>query len=187
MKNLKNLLSTLALVSCSLFATFQTQAAIIEQDIFIEDDFFGLINLGTVAVEIDNDVVNTGQGLLYTSFDFPAISLVSLEILGSTGIFDFFDFDAGVDSDNIFAGIEFLFFDIEEFVFVDNWSYQLLFDAANTDMNYADIFDSQGSLVAFGENVFLGQARLSDVSLPSSLSLAGLMALVLFSRRRAQK
>ncbi|MCW8090586.1 hypothetical protein [Alteromonas sp. ASW11-130] len=180
MKKFKTLINVMLLASCSLFAASKAQAAIILQDMFVSG-----YNIGSVLVEVDNDFMNTGY--LDTDFDFPAIQVLDMSVLGlSVDVFDIF---AEVNTDTIFGGLTALVFDVSDTDAGDPWAYQFVYDTALPDDNFADIFDSAGGLLLFAEGgeVQLGEAFLFDVPLPSSLSLAGLMALVLFSRRRVQK
>ncbi len=179
MKKFKTLISVMLLTGCSLVAASKAQAAIILQELVVSG-----INIGSVTVEVDNELMN--MGYMNTDFDFPEVQVLDMTIFGSA--VEVFDIFAEVNTDNIFAGIQALYFDLND-GYEPSWAYTFIYDTAFADDNFADIFDENEDLLLFAEgpDVQLANLQLYDVPLPSSLSLAGLMALVLLSRRRVQK
>jgi hypothetical protein len=161
---LKKLLSQTILVIALSFSATNVHAALITQDIIVDDAGF---TLGTLSIEIDNAALGTG---LVSVTDF-----VSLNLLGVPS-FDVFAFDAIVDTDNINAGIEFLSFDVQEVGF-DLWNYQLVYDAFAPAVNFVDIFDDNGNPIFFSSEISLGGAQVVPEPTAIALMLAGLFAL----------
>tara|TARA_R110000868_G_scaffold31062_4_gene114162 strand:+ start:93 stop:638 length:546 start_codon:yes stop_codon:yes gene_type:complete len=177
MKYLTKLISKSCIaVSLLLAISFSANAVLIKQDIFVDLVSNGAFQLGSIEIELDDNLLNTGS---ISSFD-GGISLVELNIFGGVN-FDFFDFEVIFDTDNLFAGIEFLAFDVLELDFVPGWSYQVEFDASNAGFAFIDIFDENFDAVGFG-SVSLGQA--SVVSAPPSLALFSLTLIALYTRRK---
>lgn len=171
MKNIKQLLITLVV----LFGlTSNAQATLITHDIIIDDS----ILLGSVSIEVDDSLLNKGNGLI-SVFD-----VVELNIFGGT-IFDVWDFEAVIDSDNVFGGIEFLAFDITELAFVDMWRYQLVFDAFESSFNFLDIYNPNDDLVFFSEGVALSQP--AEVVSEPGMALLFATGLLVAMRRRKVK
>lgn len=174
MNYFKKLLFAVTLTLSSLGVTsFSANAGVI----VTQDIFSGFGQLGTVSIEIADSDVNNG---LVSVFDFVEIEIFGL---GSFGL-EVYDFEAVIDGDNVAAGLEFLYFDLEELLFTDNWSYQLIFDAFDTAANFLDIFDSAGAPVYFSDQVSLGDAQISYVSEPSLIALFGLALVGMGVRRR---
>ena len=165
-----------------LFTSLSAQATIIKQDVFLDSDNFGVFRIASIELSFDETLLNTG--LLDT--DQAGLSLLLLSIFDDPNV-EFFDFFAVIDTDNLFAGIEYLVFDVQETAYFDNWNYNLIFDAFDPDTNLMDIFDSFGDLVTFG-TVFLSQAEIvRDVPAPGPVALLALAGLVVAARRRAQQ
>ena len=171
MKYFKKLLATALLCVSTLGLTsFSANAVLISHDIILN----GSINLGSVTVEVDDTDLNTG---LIDVFDF-----VELNLLGGT-VFDVFDFEAVIDTDNISAGIEFLYFDVTELAFADMWAYQVQYDAFDDTMNWADIFNLDANLVFFTQDVALSMPP-TLVSEPNIALLFLTAGLAMFVRRK---
>ncbi|QJR79483.1 PEP-CTERM sorting domain-containing protein [Alteromonas pelagimontana] len=134
MKSLKRLCSAAVLMSCSLLFATSSNAAIINQSIIVE----GSVKVGQITMNLDDSLLNTG---LVSSYDTDDFSLVGLSILGNS-LLEFFDFEAIIDTANVAAGLEFLYFDVLETIYDDNWSYQLTYDKYNPESNFLDVFDS---------------------------------------------
>ena len=173
MKYLKKILFAASLAVASLGLTsFSANAVLITQDILVTDPG-SEFTLGTITIDIpDSDL---GNGLV------SAFGYVELSLLG-VPTFDVFDFEAVVDGDNIFAGIEALFFDVMEVGF-DDWSYQMAFDAANPAGNFLDIFDANGDPLFFSSNIALSTPP-GIVSEPSVLALFAVALVAMGVRRR---
>ncbi len=176
MKKFKTLINVMLIASCSFIAASNAHAAIIIQDLIVSD-----ITIGTVAVEVDNDMMN--MGYLDTDFDFPEVQVLDMTIFGTA--VEVFDIFAEVNTDNLFSGIQALYFDVDD-GYDPSWAYIFIYDTAFPDDNFANIFDENEDLLLFAEGaeVQLANLQLFDVPLPSSLSLAGLLTLVLLRRRR---
>jgi hypothetical protein len=189
MKHLKNIIlaATLAVASLGL-TSFSANAIIITQTIELDGDLLGIFDLGFITVEIDDSLLNVGNSYI-DSFG-GAISILEVNLLGkSLALGDFIvdALDVGVDSDNVFAGIEYLFFDFTDIlgVFPSDWTYQVLVDTFAFDPldNSFDIFDSVGLLD-------FGTARLTNATFvpePSTVALFGLALLAMGMRRRVSK
>ena len=183
MKSLKNwVVKTLSAVSLVLALSSTANATLITQDILI-DGFF----LGSLSVDTSNGV-DIGGGLVEISafeemimFDPIFSAFVPVDLLGPETIFLF---NAVIDTNNLFGGIEFLEFDIES---SNAFSYNGIFDAFAVDPafdNFIDIFDTFGGGSAL---VDFGQLSLGNVTVPAP-SAAILMALAiggLMVRRRS--
>lgn len=170
MKYLKKILFAASLAVASLgFTAFSANAVLITQDINVTDAGF---TLGTVSIDIDD--ADLGNGLV-SVFGFVELNLLGVDA------FTVFDFEAIVDGDNIFAGIEFLALDVEEDGF-DFWSYQLVMDAFDPASNFLDIFDGFGDLLFFSDSLAFGKANV--VSEPSALALFALALVAMGARRR---
>jgi hypothetical protein len=176
MKNIIKLISKSCIaISLLLAVSFSANAILIKHDIFVALDTYGSFQIGNIEVEMNQNLLNTG---VVSSFD-GGISLVELNFFGNVN-FDIYDFEAVIDTDNLFAGIEFLILDITEQGFPDNWSYQVEFDAYDAQYAFIDIFDSNDDLVDYG-SVSLSQA---SVSAPSTFALFSLALIALYTRRK---
>jgi hypothetical protein len=184
MKYLKKLISKSLLAITLIFATsFAANAGLIniKHDIF--GDSFGKI--GSIEVQIDESLFNTG--VLDSAFgDEITLININLSELYSWGdVFNIFFFEVVIDSDNIFAGIEFFEFDADDVGFGPfTWSYQMVFDAA-LGFGFLDVFDLDGNAVFF-DSISLGAAQISalQVSAPSTIALFTLAMGALLIRRR---
>lgn len=141
---LKKLLSQAVLLLAMTFAT-TANAVLITQDINVDDAGF---TLGSISIQIDD--ADLGNGLVSVS-EFADLTLFGISDL------DVFGFEAVIDTNNIYAGIEFLFFDVQEIGF-DFWNYQLIYDNFAPGANFVDIFDSTGP-VFFSTEISLGEHK----------------------------
>ncbi|GGO63301.1 PEP-CTERM sorting domain-containing protein [Bowmanella pacifica] len=176
MKSIKKIFAGLGLIAAM---TCNANAALITQDL-IEvalDGSTGVI--GSITINTDNALVDpvhgTGEVLSFVSFNF-----LGYDIPVDDSIF----FQAIFDTNNIYAGIEFLDFDID--FSLPGWAFQGYFDAFdNPDFNYFTVFDSGSADLLFVNGLALGQA--SVVSEPATLAMFGLMLGLLGMRRKMQK
>ncbi len=166
----KKLLSKAILVLAMSFAATNVHAVLITQDINVDDAGF---TLGTLSIEIDDAALGNG---LVSVFEFTDLNLLGVPS------FDVFGFEAIIDTDNIYAGIEFLFFDVQEVGF-DFWNYQLIYDQFAPSANFLDIFDDSGNPIFFSSDISLGKAAVVPEPAAIALMLAGLFSLRL--RRKA--
>ncbi|MAD77314.1 MAG: hypothetical protein CML20_21485 [Rheinheimera sp.] len=181
MKSITKLISKSLFAITLMFATsFAANAGLINIKQDIIGDFYGKI--GSIEIQIDNSQLNTG--ILDTAFG-DSITLINFNLsdLYSWGdVFNVFLFEVVIDSDNIFAGIEFFEFDGDDVGFGPfTWSYQMIFDDA-FGFGFLEVFDLDGNLVDF-DSISLGAAQV--VSAPSTIALFTLaMGALLFRRRR---
>ncbi|SNY55123.1 PEP-CTERM protein-sorting domain-containing protein [Arsukibacterium tuosuense] len=179
MKSLKKLISKSLLAITLMFATsFAANAGLINitHDINDLDGF----KLGSIQVQIDESLLNTG--FLDTAFgdEITLININLSDLLSWGDVFDIFDFGAVIDSDNIYAGIEFFEFDADDVGFgLETWSYYMTYDAFG--LSYLEIFDLSGNAI-FETEFTLGAAQV--VSAPSTIALFTLAMGGLLIRRR---
>nr|WP_269814691.1 PEP-CTERM sorting domain-containing protein [Bowmanella yangjiangensis] len=176
MNKIKKLLSTLCLLAA---VSTQANAALITQDLIevASDGSTGII--GSITIDTNgalyDPVFGTGEVLSFVSFNFLGYDIP---------VEDGYSFQAIFDTNNIYAGIEFLDFDID--FSLPGWAFQGYFDAFdNPDYNYFTVFDSGSADLLFVNGLALGQA--SVVSEPATLVMFGLMLGLLGMRRKMQK
>ncbi|GAB2931274.1 PEP-CTERM sorting domain-containing protein [Rheinheimera gaetbuli] len=174
MKSLTKLISKSLLAITLIFSTsFAANAALIKQDII--GDIYG--NIGYIEIAIDDSLLNTGS-LLDSAYG--EITLVSFRLFG-LDVFDIFGFSAVVDSDNIFAGIEFFEFDGDDVGFgADTLRYYLIVEAL-LGFGTLEVTDINGDFVGF-DTLSFGTAQV--VSAPSTIALFVLAMGGLLMRRR---
>ncbi len=175
MKKLKALFSAAVLACCSMMFAAQSQAAIISQSVYV-----GGLEIISYDLELDNSLINSGMGAIST-YDGLAFNLVDFYIPLADGWNPVMnDFEAVIDVDNIFAGVEFLYVDAEDDF---PWYYSVYYDAFSTIDNYVAIFFAGDyQLEAFEDDVMV----VNSVSLsePSVLALFALAFGGLMVRRR---
>ena len=180
MKSLTKLISNSLFAVTLIFATsFAANAGLIniKQDIF--SDAFGKI--GSIEIQIDNSQLNTG--VLDTAFgdDITLINFNLSDLFSWGDVFDIFLFEVVIDSDNIFAGIEFFNFDGDDVGFGPaTWNYQMFYDSF-LEFGFLEVFNLSGNLVLETE-ISLGRAQV--VSAPSTIALFTLAMGALLIRRR---
>ena len=172
------------LVATLGLSAFSANAVVITQDIWGEGPA-PAAPVGTITLNIDNALVGTGIQTITGSIgaDLDALG-VGLDLLGMTE-FSVIDFEAEINTDDLFGGIQFLTFVLDEvgpaFPF---YTWELLIDATNPVGNRLDQFDFFDPFFDISyDTAFLGQA--SVVSEPSALAMFGLMLLMLMRQRRA--
>ena len=181
MKSCKQLFRfVIASMMLSVMSLSAANAALIKQDIFLD---FGtsLFAIGSIEIKVGESALALGG---YADNLLDDVSLVELNFFGAT-VFNIFQFEVGIDTSNLAAGIEVLFFDVQELFASDNWSYNMAFDAFNGP-NVIDIFNEAEQFVGFYD-VVLGQATVTDVPAPGAVALLALAGLVVVARRRAQQ
>ena len=162
-------------------ASFSANATLISQDIL---DLATGSKLGSVTVKMNDSLYNTG---IASSAFGDDVSVVNFELgdLYSWGDdLDVIFADVDIDTNNLFAGIQFLNLDSNDIGFgTSTWSYQVFYEAA-FDYGFLDIFQvSDGAFVNYYE-LTLGQA--SVVSAPGTMGLMMLAMGAVYLRRRRQ-
>lgn len=182
MTNYKKLLLTLSfLVSFGTLFSNAANAALITQE-------FGVVGTGFTGyatIEIEDGLLFQGDGLAYFGLD----ELVDFEFW-SWPFYDVNDFSVGIDTDNIYAGFEYMYFDADDMFFAETWAYQMEIDRYAPDLSFLDIFSlavpSAPVLIDFyfGEDVAFG--AVSVVSEPASIVLLGLLSVFVAVRRKVK-
>ncbi|MBT0585476.1 PEP-CTERM sorting domain-containing protein [Alteromonas oceanisediminis] len=173
MKSLKQLLINAAAATGLLLATtFSANATLITQDIIA-----GGFNIATVEIDVPDEFL--GTGLIDTAFD-GVPTLVSLNFFGVFPALEIFDFQAVINTDDLFAGIEFLAIDAIDSDGSNPWTYQIIIDIFDPSFNFVDIFDANNDPVFFSADVQLSQAQ---VNTPATLGLFVLAIAGVFAAR----
>ncbi len=174
MTYLKKIIFAASLAVASLGFSTASNAALITHDILF-DDGAGPTVVGEVTVHL----FENGATGLQDIADFESFTFFGFDVS------DVFGFEAIIDRDDVFAGLEFLAFDVD--VIDIDAAVLAIYDAFALDPafdNFMDVFEiSTGDLVTFGE-ISLSEARV--VSEPSIAALFAL-ALIGFGLRRRTK
>lgn len=191
MKCIKNIMLAASIALASLGMSFSANADLVRISQSVESEYFGG-SIASFVFEFDYALLNTG--LIDTAFlEVSDYSLVYLEVFGLPDFFlNINDFQAVVDTDNIDAGLEFLYFEVDDQPYsdlfsLDAWAYQLEVDSFEPDFNLFDIFElDSAAFVDFdsGTSLSFGDASISYVSAPSVLALFGLSLVFVGIRRR---
>lgn len=179
MNTMKKIFASLGLIAAM---TINANAALITQDLIevASDGSTGVI--GSITVSTNNAVIDpiygTGEVLSFVSFEFLGYDIP---------VDDSYFFLAIFDSNNVYAGLEYLDFDIDFFLpGIVDWAFQGYFEAfSNPDFNYFTVFENGNAQPRFFNGLTLGQA--SVVSEPATLAMFGLMLGLLGMRRTLQK
>ena len=178
MKNYKKLLLTLSfIVSFGTLLSSTANAALITQEFGVSGTSYS----GYATVEIDDSLLFKGDGLTYFGLD----ELVDFEFWGWP-FYEFFDFSFGIDTDNIYAGFEFMYFDMNDLFFTETWAYQMNIDRAFPEFSFLDIFSLDTGFVDYVEGTDVAFGDVSVVSEPASILFLGLLGMLVGIRRRAK-
>ena len=177
MTYLKKIIFAASLAVASLGFSLPSNAALITHDIII-DFGVGDFTIGEITVHLfENGATGTQEILDFESFSFFGDDVTTT-----------YDFLAIVDRDNVFAGIEFLIFDVDVVGFF-NEAYQGIYDAFSLFPefdNFIDVFDLSTTPPGL---IFAGELKLSEARVvpePSMLALFA-VALIGFGVRRKAK
>lgn len=158
MKYFKKIIIATSLIFTMLGISSNANAVLITQDLMEGSDV-----IGTISINTDDADIFGGFGEAYAAVSF---NFLGFDIPGEDVLF----FQAIFNPDNLYAGIEFLNFDVD-FALV-GWAIDGYYDAFdNPDFNYFSVFDAQG--LFYAGNLSLGQA--SVVSEPTSIALFSMM------------
>lgn len=178
MKSFKTFTASIVFAASMLFSlNANAVAVLITQDILVGGDVFGQISF-----EIDSRDLNSGA-ILDTAFDGTP-TFVNATFFNFFSTSEVFNFEAVIDTSNIFAGLEFLAFDGVDDDPVAPFIYQIIIDPF-AGFGFIDIFDlTTGDFFGFSGEVALGQVTVNAPSIIAlfSLVLAGLV----FIRRKAK-
>tara|TARA_R110002167_G_scaffold91458_1_gene245979 strand:- start:14565 stop:15089 length:525 start_codon:yes stop_codon:yes gene_type:complete len=174
MTYLKKIIFAAALAVSSQGFSAASNAALITQDIIFDNGFDPVGVIGEITVSVDD----TGLGGLQDIFNFVSFSFMGVDVTET------FVFEATVDSDDLFAGIEFLLFDVN----ASGFGYIGVFEASSLAVyNFVDVYTQPGFVFSDTGLISLGTAVVaSEVSEPSTLALIAL-TLVGFGVRRKMK
>ncbi|WP_448551235.1 hypothetical protein [Thalassotalea montiporae] len=177
MKFIKNWLATTIGSLCVVFMLSQTaNAALITQDILLDDNVFGEITVDTRDGFIDGDYFVIESFFSLTLFDPDLGAITSVDEFSMA---DLFLFTIEVLVDDVYAGIEFFEFDI---LSSNGVGYDGFFDAFSPDPLLDNVINvTAANSDQFGQLSF-GQA--SVISEPSVMAVFALMLAVLANRRR---
>jgi hypothetical protein len=171
MKSIKTLAVSFALAASMLFSLNASAGAVlVTQELLVGGNVFG-----EVSIAIDSRDLNAGV-ILDTAFDGTP-SFVNATFFNFFNTSEVFNFEAVIDTSNIFAGFEFLAFDVLDDDPSVPFIYQVIVDPF-ASLGFIDIFDfTTGDFFAFSDEVTLGQVTVNAPSMIAlfSLMLAGLV------------
>ena len=181
MKTFKTMcIRAIAGLSLLVTASFSANATLISQDIL---DLDAGVVLGSITVKMDDSRYNTGPA---DNFWAGGLTLVEFELSGFASFaaeLDPYFSDVEIDTNNLFAGIQYIGFDGDDIGFgADTWSYQLGYQAGI--FGFLDVFENASGDVVYFSNVGLGAA--SVVSAPGTMGLMMLAMGAVYLRRRRQ-
>ncbi len=161
-----------------LFTSFSANAVIITQEIL--NDTTGEV-LGSVTVNMENRIWNTG--IKNSAFD-DGFELIDFELGGLypwADLLDTYYFEVVLNTDDIYAGFQFLSLDADDVGFgVFTWSYQLFYDE-NFGFGFLDVFqNSDGTLV---NSLFVRMGQV-EVPTPATIGLLAIGICAIAIRRR---
>lgn len=154
-------------LALSLVVSASTSAALITQDI-IDDNLGGVIGSITVNTKYADD---WGEITKWTSFEFFGFEAVSADL-----------FVAEIDTEDFYAGILSLDFDVTDECFGCEWAYNGYIDDFSGSL---DIFELNSNFVYFSDTLRFGEASVVPEPSAVVLLLSGLIALSV--RRKVKK
>lgn len=166
MKSIKTLAASFVFAASMLFSlNANAVAVLVTQDLLVGGNVFG-----QVSVTIDSRDLNSGA-ILDTAFDGTP-TFVNATFFNFFNTSEVFNFEAVIDTSNIFAGFEFLAFDVLDDDPSVPFIYQVIVDPF-ASLGFIDIFNfSTGDFFAFSDEVTLGQVT---VNAPSTIALISLL------------
>lgn len=185
MKYIKNIVlaATIAVASLGL-TSFSANADLVRISQTIESSKF-VGPIASFVIEFDYSIVGNG---LFTTFD--SDNLVDFTSADGTPLngLDFYGFEAAIDGDNVFAGLELIYVDFGHLIFgSDTIQEQIFVDAFAPDSNQYEIVNitSSGFIdVDLGSSISFGQASVSFVSAPPVIALLAFAVMVTGWRRK---
>lgn len=168
-------------LSLMMTASFAANATLISQDIL--DAVSGDV-LGSVTVKMNDSLYNTGVASSAFGDDVRVVDFELGDLYAWGDDLNILFGDVDIDTNNLFAGIQYLSIDADDVGFgVFTWGYQLFYDDA-FQIGFLDVFQvSDGMFVDFYE-ITLGNA--SVVSAPGTMGLMMLAMGAVYLRRRRQ-
>ncbi|GGW86224.1 MYXO-CTERM sorting domain-containing protein [Alteromonas halophila] len=162
-----------------LSTSFGANATLITQDVL---DLFTGDRLGSITVKMNDNLYNTGFASSGFGDDVRVVNFELGDLYSWGDELDIIFADVEIDTNNLFAGIQFLNLDTNDVGFGSlTWAYQMDYDAF-FGSGFLDIFQvSNGGFVDF-YTITLGQA--SVVSAPATMGLLVLALSAVFVRRR---
>lgn len=178
MKYVKRILSVLCLMSAM---TLQANAALITQELIEITPSGGGGPFGSITINTDDALIDPVHGT------GEVLAPVSMTILGTElSMVNIVFFQAIFDTNNLYAGLEFLNFDISVALFgIIPVAWDGYFDAfGETEFNYFSLFNISSNTLILENQLALG--KVSVVSEPATLAIFGLMLGLLGLRRKLQ-
>lgn len=171
MTYLKKIIVVASLVAASLGFSANSDATLITQDIIFDNGIDPAGVIGEITVNVDDNALGGMQDI----FDFVSFSFMGEDVTET------FVFEATVNSDDFFAGIEFLLFDVN----APGVSYIGIFETSSPAVdNFLDVYTQPG--FNFRDTGLISLSAATVVPEPTALALFAL-ALVGFSIPRKLK
>tara|TARA_B100002049_G_C16062262_1_gene368634 strand:- start:4 stop:546 length:543 start_codon:yes stop_codon:yes gene_type:complete len=179
MKNIKQLLLLAALTISTTFGASVANAGTIYSTISIVDDpVFGTIEIGQMELNFNNNLIDSGLGLVST-YDDLGFSLESLTVFGLETQVE--DFEAFIDVDNFFSDLYYVYIDVTDLPLgPESWAYQLDYFQDGTGFGL-DIFEN-GEFVLSTPNIAIESVFVPEPSVAAMLLLV--VGAAAYRRRR---